>query len=141
MNCGAERALTEEQLRLLSLLRQGVSVRDAARRLHISHRTAERRLAEAREALGAATNAEAVMRSGQRTPNGRHHLLTAREKEVLELVGAGLHDEQIAARLGIARSTVATLLRSSMEKLDAHTRGQAAAKLAGINDVPPHSFV
>jgi DNA-binding CsgD family transcriptional regulator len=49
-------------------------------------------------------------------------------------VAAGLRDEEIAARLGIAPSTVATLLRSSMEKLDARTRVQAVAKLAGIED-------
>jgi DNA-binding NarL/FixJ family response regulator len=135
MNCGVERALTEEQLRLLDLLRQGVSVREAARRLHISHRTAERRLAEAREALGAATNAEAIMRSRPRKRNGREDPLTSREREVLELVGAGLHDDEIAARLGIAPSTVARLVRSAMAKLDAHTRGQAAANLAAIKDV------
>jgi LuxR family transcriptional regulator, regulator of acetate metabolism len=55
--------------------------------------------------------------------------LTAREHEVLELVGAGLAEEQIADRLRIAHSTVALLLRSAMGKLDAHTRVEAAAKL------------
>jgi hypothetical protein len=49
---------------------------------------------------------------------------------VLELVAARLRDEEIAGRLGIAPSTVSTLLRSSMEKLDARTRVQAVAKLA-----------
>jgi DNA-binding CsgD family transcriptional regulator len=141
MNCGAERALTEEQRRLLDLLREGVSVRAAARRLHMSRRTAERRLADAREILGAATNAEAVVRSQPRPRNGRDDPLTDREREVLELVAAGLRDDEISARLGIARSTVATLLRSSMTKLDAQTRVQAAAKLAGINDVRPRSFL
>lgn len=141
MNCGAERELSEEQLRLLDLLRQGESVREAARRLHISCRTAERRLAEAREILGAATNAEAVVRSHARPRNGRDDPLTDREREVVELVATGLRDDEIAARLGIARSTVATLLRSSMAKLDAQTRVQAAANLAGIKDVRPRSFL
>jgi DNA-binding CsgD family transcriptional regulator len=135
MNCGGERELTEEQLRLLDLLRQGVSVREAARRVHLSRRTAERRLAEAREVLGAATNAEAVIRSRQPKPDGREGELTDREREVVELVAAGLRDDEIAAQLGIARSTVATLLRSSMAKLGAQTRVQAAAKFAGITDV------
>jgi DNA-binding CsgD family transcriptional regulator len=57
--------------------------------------------------------------------------LTAREREVLDLVAVGLRDEEIAARVGIAHSTVATLLRSSMAKLDARSRLQAVAKLQG----------
>jgi DNA-binding NarL/FixJ family response regulator len=48
---------------------------------------------------------------------------------VLELVGVGCRDDQIATRLGIAPTTVATLLRSSMAKLDARTRVQAVARL------------
>jgi DNA-binding CsgD family transcriptional regulator len=128
------RSRDDEQRRLLALLATGLSVREAARRLHLSPRTAERRLAEARAALGARTNAEAVLRADVRdlvTPSDR---LTAREREVLELVAAGRRDEEIADRLGIAPSTVATLLRSSMAKLDARTRVQAVAKLAGIRD-------
>ena len=46
--------------------------------------------------------------------------ITARERQVLELVGAGLRDEQVAAHLGIARSTVALLLRSAMAKSMTH---------------------
>lgn len=61
----------------------------------------------------------------------RSERLSARERQVLELVGAGLRDEEMADRLGIARSTVAMLLRSSMAKLDASTRVEAVAKLAG----------
>jgi LuxR family transcriptional regulator, regulator of acetate metabolism len=124
--------LDEQQRRLLALLGRGLSVAEASKQLHLSPRTAERRLAEARAALGAGTNAEAVLLAEGRSlgPDG----LTAREREVLELVAAGLRDDEIADRLGIARSTVATLLRSSMEKLGARTRVQAVAKLAGIED-------
>lgn len=57
--------------------------------------------------------------------------ITARERQVLELVGAGFRDEQVAAHLGIARSTVALLLRSAMAKLDARTRLDAVTK-AGV---------
>lgn len=60
--------------------------------------------------------------------------LSARERQVLELVGSGLRDEEMADRLGIARSTVSMLLRSSMAKLDASTRVEAASKLAEIKD-------
>ncbi len=63
---GDERAepsarLDEEQELLLDLLASGTSVTDAARQLHISRRTAERRLATARTAFGCRTTAELVM--------------------------------------------------------------------------------
>jgi DNA-binding NarL/FixJ family response regulator len=129
-----ERALDEEQEQLLELLARGMSVREAAKRLHLSRRTAERRLAEARAALGAATNAEAVLRAQIQVIGHMADGLTGREREVLELIAAGLRNEEIADRLGIAPSTVATLVKSSMERLDARTRVEAVAKLAVIKD-------
>ena len=53
-------ALTVEQRELLALLADGLSLGDAAERLHLSRRTADRRLAAARATLGAATTAEAL---------------------------------------------------------------------------------
>jgi DNA-binding NarL/FixJ family response regulator len=53
--------LTPEGLRLLSLLVEGMSLGEAAGSLHLSRRTADRRLAAARLALGAATTAEALI--------------------------------------------------------------------------------
>jgi DNA-binding NarL/FixJ family response regulator len=129
-----ERVLDEEQQQLLSLLAEGLTVREAATRLHLSRRTAERRLAEARAALGAATNAEAVLRAQGQVIAHKGGGLTTREREVLELVAEGLRDEEIADRLGIAPSTVATLVKSLMERLDARTRVEAVAKLAVIKD-------
>jgi DNA-binding CsgD family transcriptional regulator len=61
----------------------------------------------------------------------RDGALTAREHEVLELVRTRLRDDEIAERLGIARSTAALLLRSAMHKLEARTRLEAVAKLDG----------
>jgi DNA-binding CsgD family transcriptional regulator len=52
--------------------------------------------------------------------------LTLRERQVLELARAGLGDEQIAGRLGIARSTVGFLLVAASRK-DAASRGATAA--------------
>jgi DNA-binding CsgD family transcriptional regulator len=67
------------------------------------------------------------------TGNATHDgWLTVREGQVMELVAAGLRDDEIADRLQIASSTVAMLLRSSMAKLDAHTRIEAASKLAEL---------
>lgn len=136
-------AVDDQQRRLFGLLARGHSVTKAARRLHLSQRTAERRLAEGRAILGATTNAEAVSRL-RRPRNGRQQdPLTAREDEVLELVAEGLRDTEIAGRLGIVPSTVATLLQSSMGKLGARTRVEAVAKLAGIKDgrIAPISLV
>jgi DNA-binding CsgD family transcriptional regulator len=126
--------LDEGRRRLLALLARGLSVREAAGRLHLSPRTAERRLAEARAAPGATTNAEAVLRAEGEQLGTQRDSLSAREHEVLKLVAAGLRDEEMAERLRIAPSTVATLLKSSMEKLDTRTRVEAVAKLAGIKD-------
>lgn len=53
--------LTHDEQRVLSLLREGLAVGEAAHELHISRRTADRRLAAARTKLGVATTAEAVV--------------------------------------------------------------------------------
>ncbi|MDT4925821.1 MAG: hypothetical protein QOG01_3534 [Pseudonocardiales bacterium] len=53
-------ALTEEERSLLALLLGGATLGRCARELHISRRTADRRLATARAALGAQTTSEAV---------------------------------------------------------------------------------
>jgi len=65
-----------------------------------------------------------VLRSSPRAAaNG---LLTTREREVLELVGAGLRTREIAMRLGLASSTVDSHVKSAMRKLGTRTRAQAA---------------
>lgn len=53
-------ALSREERALLALLLSGAALGEAARTLHISRRTADRRLAGARAALGARTTAEAL---------------------------------------------------------------------------------
>jgi DNA-binding CsgD family transcriptional regulator len=53
--------LDEEQRRLLDLLAEGFSVAAASRRVYLSRRTADRRLASARAVLGVRSNAEAVV--------------------------------------------------------------------------------
>lgn len=64
---GAPRAqLTADQLALLGLLADGATLGQAARQLHLSRRTADRRLAAARCALAVTTTAEAVRRARHR---------------------------------------------------------------------------
>lgn len=52
--------LDDEQRHLLNLLSEGSSIVEAGAQMHLSRRTASRRLAAARLALGARTTAEAV---------------------------------------------------------------------------------
>jgi DNA-binding CsgD family transcriptional regulator len=58
----SDNPLRSDQRRLLELLAEGMTVEEAARRVFISRRTADRRLAEARIALGVRTTTEAVAR-------------------------------------------------------------------------------
>src|SRR5688572_8852319 len=53
--------------------------------------------------------------------------LTARECEVIALIGEGLSNKEIASRLSIANHTVKSHVRNVMEKLALHTRLQIAA--------------
>ena len=51
--------------------------------------------------------------------------LTAREQEILELLGAGMSVAQVAARLYISTSTAKTHMSKLYDKLDASNRTQA----------------
>jgi len=62
--------LSPDGIGLLGLLVGGMSLGEAAASLHLSRRTADRRLAEAREALGVATTAEALLAYQQRRRRG-----------------------------------------------------------------------
>jgi DNA-binding CsgD family transcriptional regulator len=53
--------LTREQAELLGLLGAGLTLGESARRLNLSRRTADRRLARARAVLGVETTAEAIV--------------------------------------------------------------------------------
>ncbi len=66
-----------------------------------------------------------VRRSASRAANAA--ALTRRERQVMRLTAAGLTSGEIALNLGLAPSTVDSVVRSAMTKLDAKTRVQAAA--------------
>lgn len=65
--------------------------------------------------------------------------LTQRERQVIDLIGQGLSNKEIAARLHIAIHTVKSHVHNVLEKLALHTRLEVAAftRTAGSRDVPP----
>ncbi len=54
--------------------------------------------------------------------------LTAREREVLELLARGLTNKEIAGAIGVSPNTVKRHLKSIYTKLEVHTRAAASAK-------------
>lgn len=89
------------------------------------------------ESLGASVDADrtaAFLRSlgvtARTGPKGVGRL-TVREQEVLRLVGDGLSNPEIAARLHISRKTAAHHVSSILTKLDLRNRAAAAAHAAG----------
>jgi two-component system, NarL family, nitrate/nitrite response regulator NarL len=66
-----------------------------------------------------------------RGPSPGTAALTAREREVLELLEIGLSNKQIARRLSIRLATVKNHVHSILAKLNVKRRGEAAAALRG----------
>ena len=65
--------------------------------------------------------------------------LSAREVEVLALIGEGTATREVAARLGISEHTVRKHVQTILGKLDAHSKLEAVARarrLGVIDDVP-----
>jgi DNA-binding CsgD family transcriptional regulator len=56
-----------------------------------------------------------------------HESLTEREQEIVELIAAGLSNQQIAERLYLTRDTVKWYTRQIYQKLGVHSRTQAVA--------------
>ena len=57
--------------------------------------------------------------------------MTQREREVIELIGAGMSNKEIATQLNITTDTVKSHVRNVMEKLALHTRLQISAYAHG----------
>lgn len=94
---------------------------------------AEKIAAETGAALVLARIHRSLRSAGQRRSaprSSRRRGLTDRERQVLELVSAGLTNSQIATQLGITQRTVAALVASASAKLGAANRSHAAALAA-----------
>lgn len=62
---------------------------------------------------------------GARPPSTSEHILSAREREVLDLLAKGLTGDDAAEELFLSPLTVRTHVRNAMRKLQAHTRVHA----------------
>lgn len=78
-------------------------------------------------ALGTLLRRVVERRRALRVEMERLDVLTAREREVLELVAGGLTNDAIAERLFISTATARTHLQRVFRKLDVHTRADAVA--------------
>ncbi|SDS97721.1 response regulator transcription factor [Jiangella sp. DSM 45060] len=67
---------------------------------------------------------EIAGRAAKPVPNSRLNALTEREREVLELVAAGLSNDEIAERLVLSPATAKTHVSRILTKLDSRDRAQ-----------------
>ncbi|MFE9676177.1 response regulator [Streptomyces sp. NPDC006259] len=68
--------------------------------------------------------------------SGRESQLSAREAEIMDLIAAGLNNQQIAATCFISEKTVKNHINRIFAKLHSTTRSQAAAKWLGTAVTP-----
>lgn len=144
-----ERVIGHFEAALLGFGRSGLALEEARTRLHLARALSSTQrvvaIAEAQrglsvlESVGAAADADmaaALLRSlGGRSRTGPKQVgvLSQREQEVLRLVGLGLSNPEIAARLYISRKTAAHHVSSVLAKLGLRNRAEAAAHASALD--------
>jgi len=100
--------LSEREAGVARLVAAGASNREVAATLHISDHTVRAHVSRVLAAFGVATRSAlpATMRGGTDSPAEALPALTPRQREVVELVAAGLPNDAIGARLGLSARTV-----------------------------------
>jgi len=81
-----------------------------------------------------------VAAAGHREPSPSRAQLTAREREILRLIGQDLSNKQIAVRLGIGVATVKNHVHNLLEKLNVHRRREAARLSSHFLSSPDRSI-
>jgi DNA-binding NarL/FixJ family response regulator len=89
-----------------------------------------REVAEGRTLLDADLAARALTRMRDRPAEPRFEELTGQERRILDLVGEGLTNREIAGRMGLAEKTVKNYVSNILGKLGLSRRTQAAAYVA-----------
>jgi DNA-binding NarL/FixJ family response regulator len=82
--------------------------------------------AELERAVDAAAEAETFVDPAARKKNGRH-VLTRRQREILQLYANGLSTEHAAQRLGLSTETIRTHTKAVLSRLEARDRTHAVA--------------
>jgi len=101
---------------------------------------AVREVAAGRSLLDPVTTARVLARMRRAAETDELAALTERERTVLELMGEGMTNRQIAERLFLAEKTVKNYVTSVLAKLGMERRTQAVAWIARrIPDSHPHS--
>jgi DNA-binding NarL/FixJ family response regulator len=77
---------------------------------------------------GSVTDLQAAIAAVARGRDAPPEPLTARERQIVDLIDAGLSNKEIAERLVIGVPTVKTHVHNILKKLGARRRGQAAAR-------------
>ena len=106
------------------------SVEDLLRRIRGTYRGQVRVSPKIAAALMSRVTEYAQLLNQVETGIGNVDDLTPREREILDLIGQGLTNQQIAERLIIEVGTVKNHVHSILQKLDASSRHEAAAYLA-----------
>jgi DNA-binding NarL/FixJ family response regulator len=127
-------SVSPREIQVLQLLAGGASNKQIARELQLSLHTVKRHVARTIFKLHVSSRAEAAWlyrrsMQGADTPPVAARELTARERDVLELIARGASNLQIASDLGLSLNTVKRHAANIREKLGVHSRVHAAALL------------